>query len=393
MRDASGSGRGRGHIWYPAPPPMPQMIAVLAALVLTSALPSTPAAADRPGPAAEAAPGGLPATSGREWFILPTLFWLPETKLGAAAAAGVHFHLPGAAEASSAFLVAGIAIQGQATVDLSSDLWLASGTLLANRLRVANYPEAFYGIGPDTRVTQREDLTRRFVEGTFGAEVPFPGLAGRLRAGPRIQARVEEIRDADPGGLIATNAVPGANGFSAIGFGGSVTWDSRDEKLWTTRGTFAQAAYLYYPAAIGRNDGFGRSTAEARQFLPLGRGRVLGFAALLEVAHGETPFSILAKLGSTRYLRGIPEGRYRDDVAWATQAELRVPIAGRFSATAFGAVGDVAPDLGALTLRSVKPAGGLGLRYRLTREGATLRADVAIADAGPEVYVILLEAF
>jgi hypothetical protein len=393
VRGAGGSGRAGRYICYPAPPPMPQMIAVLTALLLASALPSTPAAADRPGPAGDAAQGGLPATTGRDWFILPTLFWLPETKLGAAAAAGVHFHLPGAAEASSAFLVAGIAIQGQATVDLSSDLWLASGTLLANRLRVANYPEAFYGIGPDARVGEREDLTRRFVEGTFGAEVPFPGLSGGLRAGPRLQARVEEIHDVDAGGLIAARAVPGASGFSALGLGGSVTWDSRDEKLWTTRGTFAQAAYLYYPAAIGRNEGFGRSSTEARQFLPLGRGRVLAFAALLEVAHGETPFSILAKIGSTRYLRGIPEGRYRDNVAWATQSELRVPIAGRFSATAFGAVGDVAPDLAALTLRSVKPAGGLGLRYRLTREGATARADVALANAGPEVYVLLLEAF
>lgn len=375
------------------------MLPALAALLLVAAgPPQDPSAADAAGPPAETkarAESERGSTAGRSWFTLPMLFWLPETRLGAAVAAGVHFHLPRAEEASNAFLVAGWAMEGQATVDLSSDLWLASGTLVSGRLRAAHYPEAFYGIGPDSTVAQREDVTRRFLEGTFAGElpVPVPGGAGRLRTGPRLQARAEEIRDPTPGGLVATRAVVGASGFSAVGVGGTVTWDSRDQKLWTTRGSFAQAAYLYYPAAIGRNGGFGRSSAEGRAFLPLGRGRVLGFAALLEVAHGETPFSILAKLGSTRYLRGIREGRYRDNVAWATQAELRVPLDGRFAAAVFGAVGDVARNLEAVGLHSLKAAGGAGLRYRLTGEGATLRADVAIADAGPEVYVLILEAF
>jgi hypothetical protein len=381
---------------------MARTFCAAAALLLGAASLTTATAADAPAaPSGMSPPGRSDEASefapghadGRSWFALPALFWLPETKLGAAAVAGVHFHLRGAEEASSAFLVAGVAIEGQATADLSSDLWLASGTLLSGRLRVANYPEAFYGIGPDTKVSQREDVTRRFVEATFGAELPVPGVDERLRAGPRVQGRVEEIRDPTPGGLVATREVAGSSGFSAVGLGGSVTWDSRDEKLWPTRGVFAQAAYLYYPAAIGRNDGFGRAAVEGRAFLPLGRGRVLGFAALLEQSHGETPFSILAKLGSTRYLRGIREGRYRDNDAWAAQTELRLPLDRRFAAAVFGAAGDVAKDLGALEARTIKVAGGVGLRYKLTGEGATLRADVAMAQAGPEVYVLLLEAF
>lgn len=367
-----------------------------AAAVLLAAAASAAAATD-PAPGLDQASPGTEefakAHEGeRSWFALPALFWLPETKLGAAAVGGLHFRAGGAAQASSAYLVAGYALEGQATVDLSCDLWLPTGALLSGRLRAAHYPEAFYGIGPDTRVGQREDVTRRFLEGSFGAEIPVGGEP-RLRLGPRVQARVEEVRDAAPEGLVATRAVAGASGFSAVGLGGSFTWDSRDEKLWTTRGTFAQVAYLYYPAAIGRNDGFGRGSAEGRAFLPLGRGRVLGFAAMLEQSHGNTPFSILAKIGSTRFLRGIREGRYRDDAAWAGQAELRLPIDRRFAAAIFGAAGDVARDLLALDARTVKLGGGAGLRYKLTGEGATLRADVAVAGGGPEVYVLLLEAF
>jgi hypothetical protein len=381
---------------------IPVMLRTLAAATLaaTGVTAPLPPAATLPPPPPDATGQrqveirpGAETKEGRSWFVLPTLFWLPETKLGAAAAAGLHFHAPGASEASSAYLVAGVAIGGQATVDLSSDVWLASGASAFGRLRVANYPEAFYGVGPDTRVAQREDVTRRFAEATLGAELPVPCLAGRLRAGPRAQGRVEGIRDPTPGGLVATHAVDGAGGFSAVGLGGSVTWDTRDNKLWTTRGTFAEAAYLYYPASLGDNDGFGRFSGEARAFAPLGGGRVIGIAALLERASGHTPFSVLAKIGSTRFLRGIREGRFRDDVAWAAQSELRLPLYGPVSAAAFGALGNVAPSLSAMTLRDPKLAAGGGLRYALTREGATLRADVAVADSGPEVYVLLLEAF
>jgi surface antigen Omp85-like protein len=334
---------------------------------------------------AEKAPGR------RTWFALPMIFWLPETKLGLAGAGGLHFHMPGTTESSNAFLVAGAAMEGQWSVDLATDLELRGGTLVTGRLRGVYYPDTFYGIGPETTVDQREELTRRFLEASFSVDLPLHGR--RLRAGPRVQARAEDITDATPGGLVATNQVEGANGFTAVGLGLGLTWDSRDHPLWPTRGSFAQAQYMYYPSSLGRNDGFGRGSAEGRLFFALPHDRVLGLAAQLEQAHGATPFSILAKLGSTRYLRGILEGRYRDNVAWATQAELRTPVWWRFFATAFAAVGDVAPDLASLQLETLKVAGGAGVRYRLTDEGANVRLDVAASRDGPLVYLLLLEAF
>jgi hypothetical protein len=343
------------------------------------------------GPAAEVAAASADGRGRRSWFALPMLFWLPETKLGFAGTGGLHFRLAGAAEASSAFLVVGYTMEGQGSVDVSSDVSLRGGALLSGRFRAVHYPDSFYGIGPHSTLAAREEMTRRFVELNVAGELPV--LGARLRAGPRLHARAEEITDVTPGGLIAARAVDGASGFGAVGVGAGVTWDSRDRPLWPSRGAFAQAAYLYYADGLGRNAGFGRGSVEGRLFLPLGRERVLGVAALLEETHGETPFSLLSKLGSTRYLRGIREGRYRDRLAWAAQAELRVPLAERLYATAFGAFGDVGPDLAALRADDLKVAGGGGVRVRLTDEGANLRLDVAASEAGAEVYVLLLEAF
>jgi hypothetical protein len=142
-----------------------------------------------------------------------------------------------------------------------------------------------------------------------------------------------------------------------------------------------------------RNGGFSRGVLELRHFTPLGGGRVLGLHAYGERASGQVPFTLLPRLGNTRFLRGIREGRYRDNVVWALQSELRTPLWGRISGVAFAAAGDVAPRLEAVRIGDPKLAGGAGLRYRLTDEGANVRVDVAGSRFGVQLYVLVLEAF
>lgn len=371
---------------------------LLAALVLAGAAsPRDRSTADAPvDPISEAAPAPVPPGTRpgeSSWFALPVLFWLPETRLGYGATGGLHFHLRRAERASSVFVVGAYTLNEQGTGDVSADLYLPGGTALSSRLRAIHFPDAFYGLGPDSPDSAREAYTRRALQAIFSAEVPV--IARGVRAGFRLDLRSEEIQDESASGLLASGAVPGADGFRAIGLGGSVTWDSRDRPLFPRRGSFAQAWFLQYPQSLGDGSEFSLRNVEGRVFLPLGRERVLGAAAFVEEASGEVPFTLLPKLGSTRFLRGWREGRFRDRVAWAAQAELRVPVpkADRIVGTAFGAFGDVAPGLRDLRLDSPRVAGGLGLRYRLTREGANVRLDLAFSPAGPELYVLVLDAF
>lgn len=373
---------------------MPPPVAFLAALLVSGAAspgPEAPAPESPAGHAAELAP--VPARRGeRSWFALPVLFWLPETKLGFGATGGLHFHLHGARRASSVFLVGAYTLEKQGSADVAADVYLPGGGVLAGRVRTVHFPDSFYGLGPDSLTSARERFTRRFAEAVLGAEHPF--LGGRLRAGPRLDLRTEEITDVAAGGILASGAIPGADAFSAIGMGGSVTWDTRDRPLFPRQGSFAQAWLLQYPGETGRGHAtFTRGAVEGRIFLPLGAGRVLGTAAFIEHASGSTPFTLLPKLGSTRFLRGWREGRFRDTLAWATQAELRVPLSERIHGAAFGAFGDVGPSFDSLRADTLKVAAGLGLRLKLTNEGANVRLDCAVSAAGPEVYVLVLEAF
>jgi hypothetical protein len=372
-------------------------VPILIALVLAGAAapgPDVPEPESPADPVAEAAAARAAERSRpgrRSWFALPVLFWLPETKLGYGGTGGLHFHLKGAPRTSSLFVVGAYTLNGQGSADVAADVYLRSGTLLAGRVRAVHFPDAFYGVGPGSSTGDREPFTRRFAEGMFAVELPV--VPRRLRAGVRLDLRAEEIRDVEPGRLLASGEIPGADGFSAVGIGGSITWDTRDKPLYPARGSFVQVWYLHYPEAIGDHPEFSRANLEGRTFLPLGRGRVLGAAAFLEQAFGDTPFTLLPKLGSTRFLRGWREGRFRDDVAWAAQAELRLPLVDRIHAAVFGAFGGVAPEFAALSADELKVAAGAGLRYRLTPEGANIRLDLAVSDAGPELYVLVLEAF
>ena len=366
---------------------MLRRVASLAALLaLTGAAPPGPDVPDPEAPVdplteaatARAAEESSPGTF--SWFALPVVFWLPETRLGFGATGGLHFHLDGAPRISSVFLVGAYTLNDQGSADVAADVYLRSGALLAGRVRAVHFPDAFYGLGTRSPTSAREPYTRRFAEAILVGELPV--LPGRLRAGLRLDVRTEEILDVLPGGRLASGAVEESDGFSAVGIGGSVTWDTRDRPLFPRRGSFLQAWYLHYPGLLGRHDEFARANVEGRIFLPLGKERVLGGAAFVEQAFGDAPFTLLPRLGSSRFLRGWREGRFRDHLGWAAQAELRVPIWRRLTGVAFGAVGDVAPDLGALRADTVKAAGGAGLRFRLTPEGANIRLDLARAPPG-----------
>jgi hypothetical protein len=368
--------------------------ALALAALLAAAMPpadSTPEPSAPVSVPAEGAPAAQPkpAPHGTSWFALPVVFYLPETRLGFGATGGLHHRMPGAPRTSSAFLTAVYTLEKQGSLDLAGDLYLPDGMLFTGRARLVDFPDLYYGIGPSTSDANRERYTRRFAEAQAALELP---VVRGLRIGPRLDLRSERIVDVQAGGELEAGAVPGADGFSATGLGANVTWDTRDGAFWPSRGTFAQGWALLYPG-LGSQPEFARGGVEVRQFVPLGAGRVLGFAGAVEAASDGTPFTLLPRLGSTRYLRGYREGRYRDRRSWWAQSELRVPVVGRLSATAFGALGDVAPRLDAFRLETVKAAGGLGLRWRLSDEGANIRVDVAGSGNGIELYVLVLEAF
>jgi hypothetical protein len=360
------------------------------AVLLAGAAPAQGAPGEAPTEPPAKAASEEAEKQGARWFALPVLFYLPETSLGFGATGGLHYHVGAAARPSSVFAAAVYTLDRQGSIDVAGDVQLQGGAAVTARFRATHFPDEFFGIGPSTPKSAEEPFTRRTLDGYVIGELPV--LGERLRVGPRIDWRVEEIGGLEPGSQLASGTIQGTNGFAGFGLGASATYDTRDSQFWPLHGTYGQAFWSGFPA-LGSQPGFTHGLIEGRHFLPLGRGRVLGFAAFTEWTAGSPPFTVLPSLGSTRFLRGYRGGRFRDQLAWAGQAELRLPVKGPLSAATFFALGNVAHSVSSLSLQTVKLAGGAGLRWRLTREGANIRADVAVGGEGFEYYLLVLEAF
>jgi len=102
----------------------------------------------------------------------------------------------------------------------------------------------------------------------------------------------------------------------------------------------------------------------------------------------------MAMLGGDKLLRGYFKGRYRDHNMFLAQAEYHSPPLWRISLVAFGGAGDVFHSASTLGNLKIKPAGGIGFRYKVFRDRRmNARLDFALGNGESGIYLGILEAF
>ena len=363
--------------------------ALLAIAVAATAAAAEEAAAVAP-PEPARAPEAAHASTATTWYAFASPFYLPETRAGLGVTGGVHRALCRDCEPSSVHLEAAYTLNQQFSVSLAPRLFTSSSFSLGLAFSYALFPSTFHGIGPRTPEAG-ESYTPRSIEAVLTPERYV--VARRLRVGPKLHLRREEIVAREAGKLLASGRVYGSDGYQAAGLGASATWDSRDSQFFPRRGTYVEAWYLYYPGPLGQHREFGRGAVDASQFLTVVDDHVLALNGSVAYAHGDPPFTLLSNLGGAHAIRGYTDGRYRDRASYGIQAEYRFPIVWRLRGVAFAGVGDVAPGPAEFGLRTLRAAAGFGLRLRLTDDGVHLRADVASRGGEPDLYLIVLEAF
>lgn len=325
----------------------------------------------------------------------PILFYTPETRTGYGVGAWVisrNAHQGGQVPPDNIWLSAVYTQERQTIVQAIPELYFAGGAMrLQARLRYQAFPTRFYGIGSDTPASAEEPYTPV----THRAEVTFTRrLFGAFSLGARAAYDHTEIARVAAGGQLAVGGVPGAQGSRLAGLGLVLRRDRREQHFAPRSGSLLQATALRYKGLDGEPWRFTEATLDLRDYLPLPAGQVLALKALARSVVGTVPFTALPRLGGKFVMRGLYEGRYRDRSLLVFQAEQRIPLGGRWGATAFASTGDVAARMGALARRDFKAAGGGGLRYAYSRrERINLRLDLAFAHGSRGVYASVGEAF
>ncbi len=153
-----------------------------------------------------------------------------------------------------------------------------------------------------------------------------------------------------------------------ISYGPSVEWDTVDDTIYPTTGQRLRYTVLKGDGLQGFGADFWNHTLSLNAYTPLGPRVVLASKALACRVDGDAPFYSLCGVGVTDGLRGYAAGLYFDDALATVQSEFRVRASDRFGVALFGGASSIAPSFDDMNKDSILTAGGLGLRYRLSRK-------------------------
>lgn len=179
-----------------------------------------------------------------------------------------------------------------------------------------------------------------------------------------------------------------------VQIGPVAVYDSRDSSLYPRNGVYAQASWLMGVPALGSDFGNDRVTLYANIYRPIGDRTVFAARVSTCAVSKDSPFYDICLYGSSSDLRGYEAGRYRDYASWATQAEIRHRLKGRFGIAAFAGVGGVARSFGDLGDSKLLPAAGAGVRWQASKTTPiNLRIDYAVGKDSQALYISVGEAF
>ncbi|HEU5057152.1 MAG TPA: BamA/TamA family outer membrane protein [Kofleriaceae bacterium] len=330
---------------------------------------------------------------GPGWVILPGINYAPEPGLTVGGALLRYFRLTDDPETrlSSHRLQASVSLKGRGEVSFDPSLWAADdGLHLGGTLNASYFDYPYYGIGNDTRAADREDFTSMRVHAR-------PEAAARvwrdLFAGVLYDFRYEDITAVEEGGMVDAGPV-GSEGGTLSGVGGILRWDSRDHSFAPRQGGVVSFSPRLYRRGLGSDHDFGRLLLDASWFVGLGGEHVVAVDGRGDFRTGAPPFDHLSLAGGSRLLRGMIEGRFRDNHFLGGQVEYRFPLFWRVGGVAFGGAGRVADEVRHFELDGWHWAAGGGVRFAVNQdERINLRFDAGATAEGSNVYLAIGEAF
>ena len=330
---------------------------------------------------------------GPGWVILPGINYAPEPGLTVAASLLRYFRVGDDPDGrlSSHRLSASVSFKGRGELSFDPHFWTADDRLLLTATLNTNYFDyPYYGIGNNTRAEDREDFTAVRVHARPEAAAR---VWGDFFAGVLYDFRYEHMTEVEEGGMIDAG-VPGAEGGFLSGVGGILRWDSRDHSFSPRRGGVVSFSPRMYRRGLGSDHDFGRLLVDGSWFFGLGGEHVVAVDGRADFRTGAPPFDHLSLAGGSRLLRGMIEGRFRDNHYLAGQVEYRFPLFWRVGGVAFGGSGRVADRLRQFNLNDWHWAAGGGVRFAVNRdERITLRLDAGATAEGANFYLAIGEAF
>jgi hypothetical protein len=250
----------------------------------------------------------------------------------------------------------------------------------------------FYGIG---RIPNRDAIKVPLKTGGTVFFGEFMRNVGKgIFIGPRYQhrnlyARVDGLET--PGGFVIP-AIDAQATTAAIGV--HVQRDKRDSTFYPTKGSLLDITADFFDQWLGSRRQYQVYRVEYNAFRAVGEKQVLAYRGMVCAANQSVPFYDLCLYGTSSDLRGYTGGEFQNRRQFATQAEYRRELKGRFGVVAFGGIGGIAGSWNAFRSDQLLPAAGAGLRFKLDKKNhINYRIDLGFGRAGRTLTIGVGEAF
>lgn len=253
------------------------------------------------------------------------------------------------------------------------------------------FPELFFGIGNQSKVTESELYTfdlvklqsknlRQIKKNTFlGFQYDMQNLFN-VKMKNKMMMHVE--------------GVYGGDGYVTSGLGPLFVFDSRNNVLNASKGLYAEAMLSVNNKATLSHFNYNTLLLDLRKYQTIKKRYTLALNAYSCFNFGDVPFRAMPVIGGSRLMRGFYRGRFRDNNLIVLQLESRIHLYKRFGMVLFAGMGQVSKKVNNFTLDGFKYNYGYGIRYKINKkENINLRLDMGLTEEGHGLYIVFAESF
>jgi len=250
----------------------------------------------------------------------------------------------------------------------------------------------FYGIG-----TAQGDQDRKLPlkqAGQFFLGDSLYRLKWKFSAGPRFLTgnSTVTLRQTSEDNVEPPPDIGLDTRLTALGF--HINRDTRPNRFYPSQGTLFDFTGMYFAEALGSKYSFDSYRFTFNYYRSFGERHVLAYNFFNCATTPGAPFYGQCIFGTNNELRGYVAGRYIDSNMFATQVEYRLALPWRLGIVVFGGVGEVAPSISDFGADALLPAGGGGIRFKLSEKyKLNFRADIAQGKDGHTFSMGIGEVF
>jgi hypothetical protein len=334
---------------------------------------------------------------GFNWFAYPFVFFSPETNWAFGAGGVISFKLSDKfkSKPSSVTTSGYYTVNNQYNITIQPELYFAEDKWkLWSKFNYGKAFDFFYGVGNSTPEIENDKYLQENIQ--FQIKIQPKLFDERLNIGINYEFRRMNVADKRGNPFLEMGTFTGSNGGTTSGIGLAASWDSRDNIFYPYTGGYYEFNGSNFLKFLGSDFNYGKYVFDFRRYFGFENNQVLAIQTYFMFVTGNSPFYDVALLGGDKVMRGYLYGRYRDRFYYSGQAEYRLPdVIWRFGLVVFGGYGDVAASISKVSIATIKPTYGFGIRFRIDElQKLDLRVDVGFGeDDASGIYFSVNQAF